>query len=142
MRTGFQTPRMVTRFLQRFSGNPRKSIHNAKDIDELVDAINAGRRWVVVIGDKNDVLTGPDRMTLVLKNITPQSGTGMIYKGEWSEAAAAAGIKVQDVWTVSEGDTAGDYVCILGNPGVANPPDLGNAHWHAINRANTIGVWL
>lgn len=86
---------------------------------------------------------GENGRALIIQLPLIKGGTaGMVFKGEWSANAATKGIKPQDVYKVSAGDTAGTYVCVKDNPGVDNPPDLNNGFWTDIGKGDTIGVWL
>jgi len=71
--------RGTSRQIAHFTGNPRKSIFNCKDLDELVDAINALRNQKVVNGQIGQHLIG-DRHSMLVAPGGVRSGAGALVR--------------------------------------------------------------
>jgi hypothetical protein len=118
---------------------PRSEISGAHRMSQAVDLIASLRNLQVQYGNKPGFYIGHGRSLLTLPSISVPSSSGMIFRGEWTEASVA---NAQDVYVISAGDTAGTYVCVVNGTTNDDPPDVGNAHWVSLSDGDTIGQWL
>ena len=145
MQTGYRQPALRHTRIAQFTGNKNKSILNAKDIDELVHAINSLLNMQVKTGSNFQFLVGDYQCTLIIPPQSGGSGGNMNFRGEYDPTIVYA---VGDVVVIRKGNSggfpAGTFVCVKSAPGAAHPPtqpDTGNIYWISLFDASNLGQW-